>query len=66
MIHYGIVKLNMHEVTEGQPWKLETECGIIIAGASVPKTGSITTNLAEVTCPLCQEINAFRALQEFT
>lgn len=66
MIHYGIVKLNMTEVTETQPWKLEAECGTIIAGANVPTTGSITINLAEVTCPLCQEINAFRALQEFT
>lgn len=65
LVHFGVVRLNIEDVGK-KPWKLVAECGIIIKEAGKDLTGTITTNLAEVTCPKCQEENAFRALQEFT
>lgn len=65
LIHFGVVRLNVEEIGK-EPWKLVAECGMIVKEDGKEITGSITINLAEVTCPKCQEENAFKALQEFT
>lgn len=64
VIHYGVPYLSGFGDPKG--WKIVAKCGNIVKGDKGPRLGDFTDDLRLVTCPDCQEANAFKALVEFT